>query len=125
MVFNRPAISLLVTDVDNTLFDWLGMWHAAFSAMMAEISRISGVAQRDLEPEIRLIHQAHGSVEFAFLLEEMPSLRRSGISNGELRNVYATSIEAYRLNREERLRPYPGVLDTLRRVRTRGCRIVA
>lgn len=125
MTSNRPVVSLLVTDVDNTLFDWLAMWHAAFGAMMAEVSRISGIPQSDLEPEIRRIHQHQGTVEFAFLLEAMPSLRLPNGSTSALREMYSTAVDAYRSNRDEMLRPYPGVTETLRAVRDRGCLVVA
>ena len=36
--------SVLITDLDNTLFDWVDIWHASFEAMLSEISKISGIS---------------------------------------------------------------------------------
>src|SRR5690349_5217643 len=56
----NPPISLLVTDLDNTLWDWFAIWYASFSALLEGIVRISGISQEELEPEIRKVHQRRG-----------------------------------------------------------------
>jgi hypothetical protein len=44
-------VSLLITDLDNTLFDWFGIWHASFSAMLDKTVELSGVPREVLEAE--------------------------------------------------------------------------
>ena len=65
----------LITDLDNTLFDWADIWYQCFSAMLDEIVRISGLNRETLISEIRAIHQKYGTSEYSFLIEELPSLQ--------------------------------------------------
>jgi FMN phosphatase YigB (HAD superfamily) len=121
---SRPAVGVLVTDMDNTLFDWLAMWHAAFGAMLDRLVADSGVPRETLEREIYAIHQAHGTTEYAFAIQALPSLRARH-PGADLPARYAAAIEAYRAARRASLRLYPGVLDTLRAVRAAGARVIA
>lgn len=121
---SRPVATVLVTDMDNTLFDWLGMWHAAFGAMLDRITADSGVARETLEREFYALHQRHGTTEYAFAIQELPSLRARHAPE-ELPARYADAIEAYRAMRRRTLRLYPGVLETLRAIRAAGALVVA
>jgi len=120
----HPAVTVLVTDMDNTLFDWLGMWQAAFGAMLERLVADSGVPREALEEEFFALHQRHGTTEYAFAIQELPSLR-AGHPPEELPTRYAAAIEAYRTMRRRTLALYPGVLDTLRAVRAAGALVVA
>jgi len=120
----RPAVTVLVTDMDNTLFDWLEMWQAAFGAMLDRLTADSGVPRETLEQELFAIHQCHGTTEYAFAIQELPSLRARHLPE-ELPTRYAAAIEAYRTMRRLTLTLYPGVLDTLRTIRAAGTLVVA
>jgi phosphoglycolate phosphatase len=120
----RPAVTVLVTDMDNTLFDWLGMWEAAFGAMLERLTADSGVPRETLEQEFFALHQRHGTTEYAFAIQELPSLRARHPPE-ELPARYAAAIEAYRTMRRRTLALYPGVLDTLRTIRAAGALVVA
>jgi phosphoglycolate phosphatase-like HAD superfamily hydrolase len=117
------SISLLITDLDNTLFDWVATWHASFSALLNGVSEISGIPTSVLIPEIRRVHQQHGTAEYAFLLEEIPSLR-SRYPASDMQVVFAKAIEAFRHARKATLALYPGVFDTLSTIRAAGCMVV-
>lgn len=128
----RSSASVLVTDMDNTLFDWLAMWQAAFGAMLDRLVADSGVPRATLEAELYAIHQRHGTTEYAFAIQELPSLRarhpRRADSNAEdadLPTRYAAAIDAYRVMRRRTLTLYPGVRDTLRAVRAAGALVIA
>lgn len=71
---NDSQPRLLVTDLDNTLWDWFAAWHASFSAMLDRLIETSGVPAEVLEPQIRAVHQARGTAEYSFLLDEVPAL---------------------------------------------------
>lgn len=96
---------LLVVDFDNTLFDWVGLWHACFSAMMKQVSETSGVPFEAMRDDIRAIHQEHRTSEYAFLLESIPSLKPA-LKGGSAAKVFETAIKAFREARKERLRLY-------------------
>lgn len=113
----------LITDFDNTLYDWFLVWNKSFSAMLFELEKISGIDREVLFPEIRAIHQKYHTSEYAFLIEEMPSLRKA-YPNDDLISVFDDAIHAYRSARKSSLQLYPGVKDTLTELRSRGVLIV-
>lgn len=53
MEVTRPRARLLVTDLDNTLYDWFEIWHSSFSALLAEVVSISGLPAEVLERDAR------------------------------------------------------------------------
>ena len=116
----KPPVRLLVTDLDNTLFDWLAAWHAAFTAMIEKLVEISGVPRAQLLDEIRVVHQKHGTTEYAFLIEEIPSLRNGNHDA----TSFAPAVIAYRQARDATLMLYPGVKSTLNYLRKQGVKIV-
>lgn len=123
---SRPTVTVLVTDMDNTLFDWLGMWQAAFGAMLEHLMADSGVPRATLEAEFFAIHQRHGTTEYAFAIQELPSLRARHAPDAEdLPGRYAAAIDAYRVMRRRTLALYPGVRETLRAVRAAGALVIA
>lgn len=120
----KPIVRLVVTDLDNTLFDWLEIWHAAFSAMLERLSEDSGVPRGILEAEFKEVHQRHGTVEYAFAIEELPSLRLAAHGSDVVRRFDA-AIQAFREQRRVYLRLYPEVDSTLRTLRQQGCGLAA
>lgn len=117
-------ISLIVTDLDNTLFDWVTMWHAAFTAMVSRLETQSGIPREILEAELQIVFQRHGTSEYAFALQELPSLRALH-PNEDPTIVYGDAIQAYRDARTSTLRLYPGVRETLKKLKGTGCLVVA
>jgi hypothetical protein len=61
---NRGAImkTALITDVDNTLFDWVDIWYKSFTAMMGKVVDISGISANQLYPSISKVHQRYGTL---------------------------------------------------------------
>ena len=43
---NEGLKRVIITDLDNTLFDWVSLWHACFTAMMGKVVEISGICAR-------------------------------------------------------------------------------
>ncbi len=118
-----PA-NTLITDFDNTLYDWFHMWTVSFSAMLSEIERISGIERAKLIPEIRVIHQEYGTSEYAFLVEKIPSLQKLYPDREKLMEAFDPAIHAYRSARKSSLQLYDGVAETLSLLRSRGVLIV-
>lgn len=113
----------LITDLDNTLFDWVELWFNCFSPMLDRIVEISGVSKEQLIPEIKAVHRKHGTSEYSFLIEELPSLR--GVLNGrQAIDVFAPAIDIYQEQRRKFLRLFPTVAETLLKIKGRGTRII-
>jgi phosphoglycolate phosphatase-like HAD superfamily hydrolase len=96
----------LITDLDNTLFDWVDLWYHCFSAMLARMVEISGIPEEQLKAEARTVHQKHGTSEL------LPSLKER-FAGQKLMKVFAPAIERYRIERRTHLKLYPGVAETL------------
>lgn len=119
----KRKISVVITDLDNTLYDWFDVWSRSFGTMLNSLAEQSGVPTETLIAEIKTIHEKHGTSEYAFLINEIPSLR-SKHAGGDLTAIYAPAIKAYEEQRAAHLSLYPDVLDTLQKLKDTGCLVV-
>ena len=55
-------IKLLISDLDDTLYDWTGFFVPAFYAMADEIARMTGIDEKKLLNEYMAAHQRLGAV---------------------------------------------------------------
>ncbi|MFJ5319124.1 HAD family hydrolase [Pectobacterium versatile] len=116
--------TVLITDLDNTLFDWFTVWYKSFSAMLNEVSRISGISVDELKKEIKPIHQNHGTAEYSFVLEEIPSIVKKYGEREEINSTFDSAIHAYRKERKNYLSLYPTVFETLNFLKKKGVFII-
>ncbi len=121
---------VLVTDLDNTVWDWFAAWYGSFAPMLEELVRASGVSRDILEAEIHEVHQRRGTVEYSNLLDELPSLRKAlpVVLEHEDRAVwrhYQSALDILRSGRRANTLLYPGVLDTLTRIKAAGMTVIA
>ena len=119
----KQKVSAVITDLDNTLFDWVAIWHNSFKAMLDRLVEDSGIAREVLEAEIKQVFQRYGTSEYAFAIEELPSLRKQNPAE-DLAKKYSAAIHAYNSARKATLCLYPTVLETLETLKDHGCLIV-
>ena len=119
----KTRIQVVITDLDNTLYDWFHFWYHAFGTMLDRLVGESGVPREVLVREIKEVHERYQTVEYVFLLQELPSLRRKH-PGMDLVEIYGEVIHAYRRARKEHLKLYPGVLETLQALRSEGVLLV-
>ncbi|QCZ93302.1 HAD family hydrolase [Salinimonas iocasae] len=117
--------SVLITDLDNTLFDWFTIWYETFSSMMNKASEISGVPFDTLIKEAKPVHQKYGTAEYAFILEKLPSLKKLYGERESLLREMDEAIHAARSARKTHLKLYKGVYDTLSELRSKRIRVIA
>lgn len=120
----RPRIRILITDVDNTLYDWVSIWYASFSALLESMIEISGLPRELLEQEIRRIHQRVGTSEYAFLIQDL-SILADVHSTTDYLSLYEPAIAESRRARSEAMRLYPGVRETLQKLKEAGIPLIA
>jgi phosphoglycolate phosphatase len=122
----HKPVRAMITDLDNTLYDWLGMWYKSFSALLGSLLEETHIPRDRLLREIRDVHRKYGTTEYAFLLQELKSLQdlHPNTDPSKIPLLYQGAIEAYRRTRRENLRLYPTVSETLRQIRSTGCLIV-
>ena len=73
---NNKAIKLLVTDLDNTLYDWLSSFVPAFYRMLEVAVEILQVDREQLLDEMKAVHQRYHNSEQPFALLETPTVER-------------------------------------------------
>lgn len=118
---------LLITDLDNTLYDWVTYFASSFGAMVKALANVLAVDEELLLDEFKAVHQRHGSSEHPFAIFELPSVQRRfpNATRAELLQELQSPIEAFRAAREKHLVLYPGVANTLETLRDEGVIIVA
>lgn len=121
---NLPRVSLLVTDLDNTLWDWFAAWHASFSAMLQKLSELSDIPQHQLEREIQEVHRRRGTSEYSYLLNELPSLL-SKHPTSKPSEVYDEALHIQNRHRLRNTKLYEGVKETLQELQRRKVPVVA
>lgn len=120
-------IKLLVTDLDNTVYDWLGAHVPAFNAQLEEIGRLTGLPEEDLLGAYRRVHQRRHTSEYAYAFLELDVLDEldGGLDPAGRLRRYGSALQAYRTEHLRCLRLYPGVHETLSELCARGVRVVA
>lgn len=117
-------ISLVVTDLDNTLWDWYDIWTNSYEYLIQAISDRTSIPRPQLEREIREIHQRHDTLEYPYLLTDIPSLvEYTGRENP--RSFFEREVAEFRRIREARTKPYPGVSRSLEKLASMGIPVVA
>jgi FMN phosphatase YigB (HAD superfamily) len=119
--------TLIIVDLDNTLYDWVTYYSRSFRAMLKELSGITGLDEQVLKASFKRVHEKHGTSEYSFSIEELDVLESAdkGLSLSQKLDKYKSAIEAFRANRDESLQLYPGVVETLSKLRSEGRKIVA
>lgn len=122
----RKMKKLLITDLDDTLYDWTGFFVPAFYAMAEEIAAITKIEQSQLLQEYKQVHQALGTLEFPYATLRLPSIQRffSGLSDEEVKDALRPAFKRFNFIREEYLHLFPGVQETLNSLRTRNVDVI-
>ncbi len=115
----QSRFKLIVTDIDNTVFDWVDYYTHALWALLDKVSSIIKVPAATLAEEARDVFSRHGSIEFPFLTQELPSVMQHYGSDIDrmLNEVVEPGRLAFMAEAAPHLRPYAGVHETLQKLR--------
>lgn len=119
-------MKLLVTDLDNTLYDWVEFYAHAFNAMVERLSIRLDIAVDDLLAEFKTVHERYENSEQPFAVLELPSVaaRYPSLTRSEIAHELDDVLHAFNSARSRHLRLYEGVDGTLRGLAERGVTIV-
>lgn len=122
-----PRVRLVLLDLDNTLYDWVGFYIPSFLAMVAELSRLTRVSEETLKNSFKKVHERHRTTEYAFAIQELDVLaaETGNLSIGQVLERYGSAIEAFRRERNKTLRVYDGVRETLKQLKANRKKLVA
>lgn len=109
-------VKLVITDLDDTLYSWIGFFIPAFYDMVQELSLLINVSKEELVKEYKIIHQEVGSTEYPFATLNLPSVKRKyyGIVDEEVKVELNSAFHKFNSTRKKLLKLYPGVEDTLK-----------
>ena len=119
-------IKLLITDLDDTLYSWIGFFVPAFYDMLNALSVILEKKEADLLLEYRKIHQEKGSVEFPHATLLLPSVIQKFPDYTKSELMEALDVAFYKFNsaRKKNLHLFPTVKETLECLSKSGIIIV-
>jgi len=117
---------LLITDLDNTLYDWVTYFANSFEAMVKSLAKTLSTEEERLLDEFKAVHQRYGNSEQPFAALELPSVREKfgELSGKEILDALRVPLAAFNKARDEHLHLYPKVSETLQELSERGVIIV-
>ena len=101
---------LLLTDVDNTLFNWVDYFGPSFRSMIHALSRSAGVAEDVLTAAFRDLYRRYGTTEYSFAIQQLSIF--ADRSTAERDDLVRLATVAFGRTRRKHLRPYNGVTET-------------
>jgi len=119
-------IKLLITDLDDTIWDWLSMWYNSFLPYFTDIKEISGIEEDALIESFKKLHQKYHSSEVSFAYNDLVGLKKEDKKNIEQKKSKngRSIIHNYYYNKKHNLNLYPNVLSTLLKIKSKGTLIV-
>jgi len=117
---------VLITDLDNTLYDWYAFFIPAFYEMISEAAKILDCEESRLIDDMRKVHVHYGDVEHPFALTKTSLVQRkfASLSESDRLRRLDPAFHAFNRVRKERLRLFPTVSETLSKLKERGVMII-
>jgi phosphoglycolate phosphatase len=113
----------VITDIDNTLYDFVSYFGPAFRAMVHALAARVSLDEDDLVEQFRRVYERHGSLEYNFSIQELEL--SAELNESETADLIRTGRGAFLSVRRRRLHPYPQAEATLRELQDEGYNIVA
>lgn len=116
---NKHPYNLIVTDIDNTVFDWVSYYVASFNALLDTVASVIGSTRETLAAEARDVFTAHGSIEYPFLAQELRSVNQyyGNDIDSMLNEAVYKGREAFMTAAQPVLKPYADVHRTFAEIR--------
>jgi len=122
----KIPIQLLITDLDNTVYDWVSFYANATAALVREAERLLDVPADEILDDLRAVHQRFGTMERPYALLDTDVVVRC--LPRRTRRERATHLDAafhaFDEARSHALRMNPGALETLETL-SGNCVVVA
>jgi phosphoglycolate phosphatase len=120
-----PRFRAVVTDLDNTLYPWVDYIVPSLEAMVASLVATTGLPRVRIVQALKAVYSKYESNEYPFAIQESGIFQPYEADFDSFNAlVVRPAREAFRAARDRYLRPYPGVRETLDRLRARGLKVV-
>lgn len=124
-MIEKKRINFIITDLDDTIWDWLNMWYHSFNPYLKRISKEFAIDESLLIKDFKELHQKYGTSEASFIYHELNCLNLKNKDIFENKILDKISIlHDYYSNKKNNLKLFDGVLDTIKLMKSRGTIIV-
>lgn len=122
---DKISINFVVTDLDDTLWDWLHMWYSSFSPFLNRISDELKIDLDILKKSFKSLHQKYHTSEASPFLEDLPGLTKEQIdyireTSDDMKGI----LHQYNSDKKNNLFLYQGVFETLTTLKQQGSKII-
>ena len=120
-------LSVIIFDLDNTIYDWYAAFLPAFYEMVAVAASAFKCDAEVLLEQLQRVHIRHHDVEHPFSLAETELVQTSMRERGADHTwaLLDPAFHAFNKVRKSNLKAFPGALETLHELRARNIRLVA
>lgn len=114
----RPKY-LIVLDIDNTVFDWVAYYVTAMEALFTQVASTISCDPSELATQAKKVFERHGSIEYPFLIQELPTVMDYYQDNIAcmLKEAVEPGRQAFNSAARHLLKPYEGVTQSLKQMR--------
>jgi phosphoglycolate phosphatase len=119
-------MKLVITDLDNTLYDWVTYFAKSFTAMVDKLVDLLEIDRDIILDQFANVHRAYNNSEQPFAILELPVVQKRFAGQNSITILESLEPALYAFNeaRDKNLRLYPGVISTLQSIRKLGVPIV-
>ncbi|WP_254526721.1 MULTISPECIES: HAD family hydrolase [unclassified Sphingobacterium] len=121
----QKRVNFVVTDLDDTIWDWLNMWHNSFSPYLNRISAEFNLDITELKNDFKQLHQKYGTTEASFIIDDLKQLNELHLKKiYEETNAGKSIIHEYYSNKKNNLLLFEDTLKTLSSIKSSGAMII-
>jgi phosphoglycolate phosphatase len=118
----RSKTRLLITDLDNTLYDWVRFFALSFTAMAQSLAEQLGLSLENVLDQFKKVHSDYQHTELPFAALELEAVRERfpGVSPRVIATALKRPLDAFEQVRRHTLELYPTVRETLEYLHGQG-----
>lgn len=121
----KSRINFVVTDLDDTIWDWLKMWHSSFEPYLKRISLEYNIEIDELTSDFKKVHQKYRTSEASFIYKDLETLSKESKTTFELgKNGDKSILHEYYSLKKHHLELYNDVLETLQKIKQEGAMLI-
>ncbi|MCY1072900.1 HAD family hydrolase [Archangium lansingense] len=118
-------IRLVVTDMDGTLYSWIDYIVPAVEALVSSVERSTDWPRIKIVQALKKVYAKYESNEYPFVLQESEIFTAFPEFGSFDKLIIEPAATAFQDARKKYLQPYPGVIETLEKLKQRGIPVVA
>jgi FMN phosphatase YigB (HAD superfamily) len=115
--------TILFTDLDNTLYNWVDYFGPSFRAMIHALAPKFNMTEDVFFEELKEIYKRKGTLEYLPVLQELPVFKQ--LSDSKKKDYIKLATIAFGRARNKNLSAYSSVVSTLKNLQQSGVIIIA